>query len=278
MWIIFTLISALLFATSSMVNKVAMREDTATEQLLPGTFLAGFVLLLVYTGRRLPDPSLPLVGAGFLMSVFSMTNCVTILLALRHGPMGPVAAVAGSHSILTPLLALLLFREGLTVWQWVAVGLATAAMALVQLKKSAAATAPSLVWFSLALLGALSSSGETIVLDRAVTLQNDGNAGLVWSYFFSFILTSLWFLRKRQRRFRRPFWLGAIDGAVSAVSMVFFAKALEGGPAGLVAALSTSAVILRALGGRVFFGEELPRLSWLGVILAVAAFGLASLF
>jgi uncharacterized membrane protein len=60
--------------------------------------------------------------------------------------------------------------------------------------------------------------------------------------------------------------------------MIFFAKALAGGPAGLVAALSTSAVILRALGGKLFFGDKLPALSWVGVGMAVAAFGLVSLF
>ncbi len=278
MWIVYTLVASVLFASSSMVNKLAMREHTPTDRLLPGTFLAGFALLLAVYGRRMPGLNLPLVVSGLAMSLFSMLNCVAILLALRAGPVGPVAAIAGSHSILTPLLALLLFGERLSFWQWVAVALATGGMALVQCYRGGKNKSSAWMWFILALLGAAGSSGETLVLDHAVTLKNDGAVGLVWSYFFSFIFTSLWFLRRRQRKFTRPFWLGAADGAVSALGMIFFAKALSGGPAGLVAALSTSAVVLRALGGKVFFNDELPAMSWLGVALAVAAFGLVSFF
>ncbi|MGI6358593.1 MAG: EamA family transporter [Bacillota bacterium] len=278
MWIVYTLLASALFATSSMVNKIAMRDHTPTDRLLPGTFLAGFLLLLVYNGNRLPDPSLPLVGSGLAMSLFSMLNCVAILLALRGGPVGPVAAVAGSHSVLTPLLALLLFQEQLTGWQWVAVGMATVGMVLIQVKQPSRSTTAVWVWFGLALLGALGSSGETLVLDHAIALQADGVAGLVWSYLFSFVITSLWFLRRRQRRYTRPFLLGAADGAVSAAGMIFFAKALADGPVGLVAALSTSAVMFRALGGRLFFSDRLPWVSWVGMLLAIAAFGLVSFF
>lgn len=278
MWIIYTLAASALFATSSMVNKLAMREHMPTDRLLPGTFLAGFLLLLIYNGRRLPSATFPLISSGLAMSLFSMLNCVSVLLALRSGPVGPVAAVAGGHSILTPLFALFLFGERLNLWQWVAVGLASLGMVLIQLKPSGTGKAAAWIWFSLALLGALGSSGETLVLDHAVGLRSDGNAGLVWSYFFSFVFVSLWFLRRSQRSFGRPFLLGAADGAVSAVGMVFFAKALGEGPVGLVAALSTSAVMFRALGGRLLFGESLSALSWLGVILAVGAFGLVSFF
>lgn len=278
MWVIYTLIAAVLFASSSMVNKLAMRRHTPTDRLLPGTFLAGFALLLAIYGWRMPGLSLSLTLSGLAMSLFSMLNCVAILLALRAGPVGPVAAVAGSHSILTPLLALLLFGERLNFWQWVAVALAAGGMALVQCYRNDDDRSPAWIWFVLALLGAVGSSGETLVLDHTVTLQNDGAVGLVWSYFFSFIFTSVWFLRRRQRKFGHSFYLGAADGAVSALGMIFFAKALSGGPAGLVAALSTSAVVLRALGGKLFFNDQLPSLSWAGVVLAVAAFGLASFF
>lgn len=277
MWIVYTLIASLLFAASSMVNKLAMREQTPTDRLLPGTFLAGFLLLLIYNGPRLPAANLPLVGSGLAMSAFSMLNCVAILLALRSGPVGPVAAVAGSHSVLTPLLALLLFREGLSLWQWVAVALATLGMLLVQAKQPSGKRGSPWAWFTLALLGAAGSSGETLVLDHAASLQQNSAAGLVWSYFFSFVTVSLWYLRRKRRNHRRPFLLGAADGAISAVGMIFFALALRNGPVGLVAALSTSAVVLRALGGRLFFRDQLPALSWLGVLLAVAAFGLVSL-
>lgn len=261
-----------------MVNKVAMREDTPTDRLLPGTFLAGFVVLLLKQGHLMPVPSPPLVLSGLAMSLLSMLNCASILLALRGGPVGKVAAVAGSHSIITPLLAWVLFAEKLNPWQWLAVGVATAGMFLVQQRQGQEAKVSTWVWFGLAFLGAIGSSGETLILDKATVLQNDGISGLVWSYLFSFVFTSLWFLRRRQRPRHRPFYLGAADGAISAIGMIFFAYALAGGPAGLVAALSTSAVALRAIGGRIFFGERLSLWSWLGIALAVLAFGLVSFF
>lgn len=278
LWILSTFIAAVLFAASSMVNKVAMQEDTPADRLLPGTFLAGFVVLLIKQGRLMPEPSMPLVLSGLSMSLLSMLNCICILLAIKGGPVGKVAAVAGSHSVITPLVAWVLFSEKLNLWQWLAVGVATVGMVLVQQRQGEESHMATWKWFSLAFLGAIGSSGETLILDKATVLQGDGISGLVWSYFFSFVLTSLWFLRRRQRRYRRPFYLGAADGALSAIGMIFFAYALHGGPAGLVAALSTSAVGLRAIGGRVFFGERLSVWSWLGVILAVLAFALVSFF
>ncbi len=278
LWILSTFMAAVLFAASSMVNKIAMQEDTPADRLLPGTFLAGFVVLLIKQGRLMPEPSLPLVFSGLGMSLLSMLNCVCILLAIRGGPMGKVAAVAGSHSIITPLLAWVLFSEKLNLWQWLAVGIATTGMVLVQMRKDEESQVPAWQWFGLAFLGAIGSSGETLILDKATVLQGDGIAGLVWSYLFSFVLTSLWFLRRRQRDYQRPFYLGAADGALSAIGMIFFAYALRDGPAGLVAALSTSAVGLRAIGGKVFFGEQLSGWSWLGIVLAVIAFGLVSFF
>ena len=279
LWILSTFIAAVLFAASSMVNKVAMQEDTPTDRLLPGTFLAGFVVLLIKQGRLMPNPSLPLVLSGLAMSLLSMLNCVCILLAIRSGPVGKVAAVAGSHSILTPLLAWVFFSEQLNLWQWLAVGVATAGMVLVQQRQGGEGKeAVPWIWFGLAFLGAVGSSGETLILDKAAALLNDGVAGLVWSYLFSFVFTSLWFLRRRQEHYQRPFYLGAADGALSAIGMIFFAYALQGGPAGLVAALSTSAVGLRAIGGRVFFSERLSVWSWVGIALAVLAFGIVSFF
>ncbi|NLY54334.1 MAG: DMT family transporter [Firmicutes bacterium] len=278
MWILSTFLASALFAASSMFNKIAMGEDTPTDKLLPGTFLAGFLVLLVKQGRAISVPSWPLVLSGLAMSLLSMLNCVAILLAIRSGPMGKVAAVAGSHSLVTPLLALFIFGERLNFWQWVAVGIATLGMILVQYKKEEKTETATWVWFGLAFLGALGSSGETLVLDKATVLQGDGISGLVWSYLFSFVFTSLWFLRRRQRRFTRPFYLGAADGAVSALGMIFFAHALAGGPAGLVAALSTSAVAMRAIGGRLFFSERLSLSSWIGIALSVCAFALVSFF
>lgn len=278
LWILSTFMAALLFAASSMVNKVAMQEDTPADRLLPGTFLAGFVILLIKQGRLMPQPSFPLVLSGLGMSLLSMLNCVCILLAIKGGPVGKVAAVAGSHSVITPLLAWVLFAEKLNLWQWLAVAVATLGMVLVQRRQGEESRMATWKWFGLAFLGAIGSSGETLILDKTTVLQGDGIAGLVWSYFFSFIFTSLWFLRRRQRHYQRPFYLGAADGALSAVGMIFFAYALHGGPAGLVAALSTSAVGLRAIGGRVFFGEQLSGWTWLGIGLAVLAFGLVSFF
>ena len=279
MWIVSTFIAALFFAASSMVNKIAMREEMAVEKLLPGTFLAGFALLALKQGRLMPPVSRPLLAGGLAMSFFSMINCVAILLAIRSGPVGKVAAVAGSHSVITPLAAWLLLAEKLNLWQWAAVGLATGGMVLVQMQLEDETASPAAgPWFVLALLGAASASSETLVLDRAVVLQNDGMAGLVWSYFFSFVFTSLWFLYQRQCPRLRPFCLGAADGAISAAGMIFFAQALAGGPAGLVAALSTTAVSMRAIGGRLFFAERLSLRNWIGIILSVFAFGLVSFF
>ncbi len=277
MWVLHTLIASVLFAASSMINKLALRDGSPVDRLLPGTFLAGFVLLLAFHGRKLPPLSWALPLSGLAMSLFSMLNCVAILLALRHGPVGGVAAVAGSHSVMTPILALLFFGQRLTGWQWLAVAMATLAMILVQSKPTSSAPKKSnWIWFLLALLGALGSSGETLVLDYAVVSQAKGGVGLVWSYLFSFILVSVWFLRRRQRHFGRSFYLGAADGAVSALGMIFFARALQGGPAGLVAALSTFAVVLRAIGGALFFHDRLPARAWIGVALAVSAFALVS--
>jgi uncharacterized membrane protein len=70
---------------------------------------------------------------------------------------------------------------------------------------------------------------------------------------------------------------GAMDGLLTGLGMLTFGVALSLGPASLVATVATAAVLFRALGGIVFFGDRAQRRQWFGFVILIVAFVMVQL-
>ncbi len=277
LWFVLTLLSALLWATSSLVDKWAVTWGFRTSEVLPATYLAGLLVILV--GQRPTVEMLQwrhlLSGAG--LAFFSLLNAFALLMALRCGDVGMVSAVAGTHCIITAITATVLLGERLSTNQWLALGLAMSGLLLVygineSLTRNRGHRRKGYRWFWLALLAAIGSSGETIGLKFCTQLSPGAHWSLLWEYLVATVAcVGLFYRLSLSFRFE-PFLFGLVDGALTGLGMVTFGIALGLGPASLVATVATAAVLFRALGGIIFFGDQARRRQWLGFGLLFLAF------
>ncbi len=283
-WVLMALLSALLWAAASLVDKLAVNWEFRTLEILPATYTAGFIVV----AWRQPSLSelwqAEHIISGTVLAVFSLLNAVALLMALRCGKVGMVSIVAGSHCVITAATAQILFSEQLQVGQWCAILGAFLGLILVfganekQMDNNDCPPRKNPYrWFWLALLAAIGSSGETIALKYATNLSAGAQHSLIWEYFFASLachaLVAFYVVRLR---FSSSLF-GVMDGLLTGLGMLTFGVALSLGPASLVATVATAAVMFRALGGICFFGDRAEPRQWLGFAILATSFVLVQL-
>lgn len=281
MWIILALLSALLWAAASLVDKLAVNWGYRTLEVLPATFVAGFVVI-AWKHQHSPEVWRPeFIFTGAMLAFFSLLNAVALLMALRCGEVSLVSIVAGSHCIITAITATLLLRERLSLQHWVAISMAMVGVYLVHGGLGSAAGGRQggrdRRWFWLALLAAVGSSGETIGLKLATQICPGGQLVLLWEYFIASLVIFSLALGMRVRLRLASSAFGVADGVLTGLGMITFGLALAQGPAALCATVATAAVLFRALGGVLFFGDQAGRAQWVGFCLLFCSFVLVRL-
>lgn len=278
MWIFLALLSALLWAAASLVDKLAVNWGYRTLEVLPATYAAGFLVVALSHQQAAELWQLRYMYSGALLAFFSLLNAFALLMALRSGEVGLVSVVAGSHCVITAVMASLLLGERLSERQWLAVSMAVVGLFLVfgiseSLRQGRLRSKETgYRWFWLALLAAIGSSGETLALKQATAISSGAHLSLLWEYFLaSLVCFFLVFRYQAKLRFRSSLF-GSIDGVLTGLGMLTFGLALSLGPASLVATVATAAVLFRAVGGIVFFGDRAGKQQWLGFGLLFAAF------
>lgn len=283
MWVLMALLSALFWAAASLVDKLAVNWEYRTLEILPATYTAGF-MVVAWGGPRLAELlQWEHIISGAILAFFSLLNAFALLMALRRGKVGLVSIVAGSHCIITALTARMLLQEQLHWWQWCAILGSFLGLILVfgandqQANGSIKTNKSPYRWFWLALLAAIGSSGETIGLKFATNLSEGAQHALIWEYFFASLvchaLVAFYLVRLRVS----SSLFGAMDGLLTGIGMLTFGIALSLGPASLVATVATAAVLFRALGGIIFFGDRAQRRQWLGFVILIICFVIVQL-
>lgn len=282
-WVLMALLSALLWAAASLVDKLAVNWEFRTLEILPATYTAGF-LVVAWRQPRLSELwQTEYIISGAILAVFSLLNAFALLMALRCGKVGLVSIVAGSHCVITAGTAQILFNEHLQLGQWCSILGAFLGLILVfganekQMGNDCPPGKTPYRWFWLALLAAIGSSGETIALKYATNLSAGAQNSLIWEYFIaSLVCHALVAFYVVRLRFSSSLF-GAIDGLLTGLGMLTFGVALSLGPASLVATVATAAVMFRALGGVFFFGDRAEPRQWLGFAILATSFVLVQL-
>ena len=280
LWALMSLLSALLWAAASLVDKLAVNWEYRTLEILPATYTAGF--LVVAWGQQ-NNPALwqsVYWRSGLVLAFFSLLNAFALLMALRCGDIGMVSIVAGSHCVFTAVGAIIWFDEQILSHQWVAIALALLGLILVfgsGENTPQHATGRGSRWFWLALLAAIGSSGETLALKQAASISAGAQLSLIWEYFLASLVCHVLVATYRVRLRWASSLFGAMDGLLTGLGMLTFGIALALGPASLVAIVATAAVLFRALGGIIFFGDRAQGRQWVGFCLLLLSFALVQL-
>lgn len=192
--------------------------------------------------------------------------------ALQNGDVNKVVPIDKSSTILTILLALIFFHEGLSLFKLVCVcliGLGT--MLMMNRKEDVKSNSLDKSWLIYAILSAVFAS-LTSILGKIGISGIDSNLGT--AIRTSVVLVMAWlmvFVKNKQSEIIsidiKELLFIVLSGFATGASWLCFYRALQDGPASIVVPIDKLSILVTIGFSRVVFREKLSRKALLGLIL-----------
>ncbi|WP_302318957.1 EamA family transporter [Holdemanella biformis] len=192
--------------------------------------------------------------------------------ALQNGDVNKVVPIDKSSTILTILLALIFFHEGLSLFKLVCVcliGLGT--MLMMNRKEDVKSNSLDKSWLIYAILSAVFAS-LTSILGKIGISGIDSNLGT--AIRTSVVLVMAWlmvFVKNKQSEIIsidiKELLFIVLSGFATGASWLCFYRALQDGPASIVVPIDKLSILVTIGFSRVVFHEKLSRKALLGLIL-----------
>lgn len=292
LWIWITIFAALMQSVRTAAQKrLAERMSTwaATYvRALVGlpVMLAWLALLLWLTGEPLPRPTAAFLALCLVTAVTQNIGTAALLSLFRLKSFAAANQLAKSDVVLTALLGLGL-GQWITPAGWLAIGLATAGVAIISSARSGAAVADVPTWRELARSPALRMGlfvgfmfaicnlalrEATLVLPAGSVLARAG-VTVVVSTLMQVVPLGAWLGRREPgalRMISAHAGLSAFVGVTSALGSIAWFAAFASTNAGYVRAVGQIEVVFSVLLSLVYFRERLSGRDWLGIALTIA--------
>ena len=273
---VFLLLSVCCSVAVSVLLKVARRRSWEVALLVALNYpTAAFTLWLV-ARPSLPDAAVWREGWWLFAALGVLLPSVFIVMGRAVQAAGIVRADAAQRlALVIPLVsAFVLFREQLSPWSLVGIGLVFAALFCLLAYGEAKETQRA----SWLLAGVWAGYGVIDVLLKRLSLATDGKLfALLLVIFVLAALLSFAFLWARGTRWRRDNVLaGMALGALNFGNIFCYLKAhvaLKDHPSVVFAGMNVGVIVLGALVGAGVFRERLSRVNVAGVALALVAVG-----
>ena len=192
--------------------------------------------------------------------------------ALQNGDVNKVVPIDKSSTILTILLALIFFHEGLSFAKLVCVcmiGVGTTLM--INRKDESELISSDKSWLMYAILSAVFAS-LTSILGKVGISGIDSNLGT--AIRTSVVLVMAWlmvFVKNKQSEIksidRKELLFIILSGFATGASWLCFYRALQDGPASVVVPIDKLSILVTIVFSRVVFHEKLSKKALLGLIL-----------
>ena len=279
MWLLFAAASAFFAGITAILAKCGIRQTDSTV----ATALRTCVVLVMAWGM------VPVSGqwsgiqdiTGRAMVFLVLSGLCTgaswlcYFKALQIGDINRVVPVDKTSTVLTILLALLFLGEGVTPVKTVAMVLILAGTWLMIEKKSGtSATSSSKGWFWYAAGSAIFASLTSILGKVGVS---DIGSNLGTAIRTSVVLVMAWvmvFVTGKQKEVskvpRRELGFLGLSGLATGASWLCYYRALQDGPASVVAPVDKLSILVTVAFSAIVFGEKLSRKAALGLALNVA--------
>lgn len=277
MWLLYAVGSALFAGLTSILAKCGIRKTDSTVATAIRTIIVlifAWVMVFVVgsqgTIASIPARSLAFLGLSGLATGVSW---LCYFYALQRGPIDKVVPIDKSSTVMTILLAALLLGESVTLTRGIGVVLIAAGTFLMIEKKGGVQKEENgwmLVAFGSAIFAALTS-----ILGKVGITGVESNLGTALRT--GVVLIMAWvmvFVQGKQGQVKAvpPNELGFIclSGLATGASWLCYYKALQLGPASLVAPIDKLSILVTVLFSYIVFHERLSRKALTGLAVLVA--------
>lgn len=276
MWILFATSSAFFAGITSLLAKCGISKtdsDVATAiRTIVVLVFSWILVLLTGTLSGITEISEKTLLFLVLSGIATGASWLCYFKALQNGDVNKVVPIDKSSTILTILLALIFFHEGLSFVKLVCVcliGLGT--MLMINRKEDVESNTSDKSWLMYAILSAMFAS-LTSILGKIGISGIDSNLGT--AIRTSVVLVMAWlmvFVKNKQSEIksidRKELLFIILSGFATGGSWLCFYRALQDGPASVVVPIDKLSILVTIVFSRVVFHEKLSMKALLGLIL-----------
>ncbi len=276
MWIIYAAGSAFFAGITSILAKCGISKtdsDVATAiRTIVVLVFSWILVLLTGTISGIMDISGKTLLFLGLSGIATGASWLCYFKALQNGDVNKVVPIDKSSTILTILLALIFFHEGLSLAKIGCVcmiGVGT--MLMITRKDASESNSSDKSWLMYAILSAVFAS-LTSILGKVGISRIDSNLGT--AIRTSVVLVMAWlmvFVKNKQSQIkgidRKELLFIILSGFATGGSWLCFYRALQDGPASVVVPIDKLSILVTIIFSRVVFHEKLSKKALLGLIL-----------
>lgn len=279
MWLLFAAASAFFAGITAILAKCGIRQTDSTVATALRTCVVLVMAWVMVPVSGQWSGIQDITGRAMVFLVLSGlctgASWLCYFKALQIGDINRVVPVDKTSTVLTILLALLFLGEGVTPVKTVAMVLILAGTWLMIEKKSGtSATSSSKGWFWYAAGSAIFAS-LTSILGKVGVSDIGSNLGA--AIRTSVVLVMAWvmvFVTGKQKEVskvpRRELGFLGLSGLATGASWLCYYRALQDGPASVVAPVDKLSILVTVAFSAIVFGEKLSRKAALGLALNVA--------
>ncbi len=279
MWLLFAAASASFAGITAILAKCGIRQTDSTVATALRTCVVLVMAWVMVPVSGQWSGIQDITGRAMVFLVLSGlctgASWLCYFKALQIGDINRVVPVDKTSTVLTILLALLFLGEGVTPVKTVAMVLILAGTWLMIEKKSGtSATSSSKGWFWYAAGSAIFASLTSILGKVGVS---DIGSNLGTAIRTSVVLVMAWvmvFVTGKQKEVskvpRRELGFLGLSGLATGASWLCYYRALQDGPASVVAPVDKLSILVTVAFSAIVFGEQLSRKAALGLALNVA--------
>ena len=277
MWLLYAVGSALFAGLTSILAKCGIRKTDSTVATAIRTIIVlifAWVMVFVVgsqgTIASIPARSLAFLGLSGLATGVSW---LCYFYALQRGPIDKVVPIDKSSTVMTILLAALLLGESVTLTRGIGVVL-IAAGTFLMIEKKGGVQKEENGWM-LAAFGSAIFAALTSILGKVGITGVESNLGTALRT--GVVLTMAWvmvFVQGKQGQVKavpkNELGFICLSGLATGASWLCYYKALQLGPASLVAPIDKLSILVTVLFSYIVFHERLSRKALTGLAVLVA--------
>lgn len=277
MWLLYAVGSALFAGLTSILAKCGIRKTDSTVATAIRTIIVlifAWVMVFVVgsqgTIASIPTRSLVFLGLSGLATGVSW---LCYFYALQRGPIDKVVPIDKSSTVMTILLAALLLGEGVTLTRGIGVVL-IAAGTFLMIEKKGGVQKEENGWM-LAAFGSAIFAALTSILGKVGITGVESNLGTALRT--GVVLIMAWvmvFVQGKQGQVKavpkNELGFICLSGLATGASWLCYYKALQLGPASLVAPIDKLSILVTVLFSYIVFHECLSRKALTGLAVLVA--------
>ena len=277
MWLLYAVGSALFAGLTSILAKCGIRKTdstvaTAIRTIIVLIFAWVMVFVVGSQGTIASIPARRLVFLG-LSGLATGVSWLCYFYALQRGPIDKVVPIDKSSTVMTILLAALLLGESVTLTRGIGVVL-IAAGTFLMIEKKGGVQKEENGWM-LAAFGSAIFAALTSILGKVGITGVESNLGTALRT--GVVLIMAWvmvFVQGKQGRVKavpeNELGFICLSGLATGASWLCYYKALQLGPASLVAPIDKLSILVTVLFSYIVFHERLSRKALTGLAMLVA--------